>query len=291
MAYKLNGNVIIDDNGDASLTNFAFVKTPTNVDPTSNETVYGDITLELTDYQGLYESTIPGKFVQFQVANLSSFAAANIVYESGNIAVSNTNVVSSSVFTASETFFFRGRYISNADVFSNYSDATCFVWAGLNPPPDGLGCPYQAGFYIGDLDLGGGNCYYLVVSPNSTGSATCQWKTSASTTSGAASLTDGYLNTYTALNNATHPAGNFTATRTIGGYSDWYLPARNEHNTIFNNSSCLSGGEAYAAAIYWSSTHDDQFDACIKNFATGATYDLNKTCSLGVRAIRRVFIG
>lgn len=151
------------------------------------------------------------------------------------------------------------------------------------------GQTYGGGFYAGTIDIGGGVCYYLVVAPNSTGCAACQWKTAANPFGTAATNTcNGFNNTYTALNNANHPAGNWTATRTINGFSDWYLPAVLELVQLYDNKNGLPSGEEYAAAIYWSSSDQTYFNACNLNMSTGCPSYQNKTYTQKLRAIRRI---
>lgn len=293
MAYQLNGNVVIDDNGQGLFNNLPIILKPSVVSPTSNETVYGDTTLQITDYSEVYGRQ--GKFVQFQVANVTSFASANLVYESGNIAVANSNVVSSSFLETSETYYFRARYVSNTDVFSSYSDTSCFVYGGLYPPPDGLGCPYLGGYFTGNVDIGGGVCYHLIVAPNATGCALgCCWKTSTTLTPGTTSSTNGFTNTCPNLENGTHPAGNWAATRSIDSYDDWYLPANSELYTMYTNQGCMPAGEDYycgQSQAYWSSTESEGGTSALSiDFTSGAASPnvRFKTDTGRVRAIRRV---
>ena len=105
-------------------------------------------------------------------------------------------------------------------------------------------------------------------------------------------MVDGYANTYPALANTEHPAGNFTATRTIAGFSDWYLPAIDELSTIYTNGGISSGttlpvGERFAAAVYWSSTEGSAANACALGFSDGARISFSKANTLRVRAVRR----
>ena len=141
-----------------------------------------------------------------------------------------------------------------------------------------------------------GTTYYLHVAPNATGCACCQWKTSNTSTSGTCSLVDGYANTYPALENSTHPAGNWTATRTIGGFSDWYLPAIDELEVFYNNGGGngsgdpLPSGEDFATDRYWSSTEYSSNYACYLTFYDGNRFRTNRYKALTyiVRAVRRV---
>ena len=160
------------------------------------------------------------------------------------------------------------------------------------PPPDTLGQAYGGGIYMGAITAAG-QCYALIVAPNATGCAFCQWKTTRTTTAGTDSLVDGFANTYGPLDNADHPAGNFCATRTINGFSDWYLPAIDELETFYSNGatgdneSVIGSGEAFASAGYWSSTERSATDACVVSFNFGSRGGSGKTNSFRVRAVRR----
>lgn len=151
-----------------------------------------------------------------------------------------------------------------------------------------LGQFYCGGYYTGTISSPGN--YYLIVAPNATGCANCKWKTNNTSTGNCSNATcndnNGYWNTFTYLNNSDHPAGNWTATRSIGGFSDWYLPARNELNVLYANSGSMPAGEGYILG-YWSSTEATPEQACFLQFATGSISALNK-CYFGrVRAVRR----
>jgi hypothetical protein len=159
-----------------------------------------------------------------------------------------------------------------------------------------LGDAACGGIYMGTI-AAAGTCYYLIVAPNATGCALCQWKTANNTTAGTGSLTDGYANTYGPMDNADHPAGNWCATRTINGFSDWYLPAIDELETFYNNGatgepgsneSVIGTGEAFVSGIYWSSTEAFGFSACALNFFNGSRTSGGKAVSCNrVRAVRR----
>jgi hypothetical protein len=172
-----------------------------------------------------------------------------------------------------------------AGVASGAISMNCFY--GKSSGPTTLGQVFAGGYYTGVVDIGGGVCYYMLVAPNATGCASCRWKTTRTSTAGTDSTVDGYLNTRPAMENATHPAGNWTATRTIAGYSDWYLPAISETGTMYTNKGSMPSGQGFAAAYYWSSTQRNAADACSRYFYTGFTGFPRKTDTCRVRALRR----
>lgn len=200
------------------------------------------------------------------------------------------------------------------------------IWPGLPPP---IGTAFGGGFYAGQISTAGNGIadYNLVVGPvASAENSSKQWKTTATTTTGTTSVIDGPANS-TAMNNASHPAAQFCEGLTIGGFSDWYMPAQNELEVCYynlkpttaSNSTSFginanavparasnyttgtpaqttatdfkdTGAEDFAAAGYWSSTEVSTTDARQKNFSSGSQYAGTKTDSYRVRAVRRVAV-
>ena len=172
-----------------------------------------------------------------------------------------------------------------AGVPSGAISMNCFY--GKSRGPTTLGKVFEGGYNTGVVDIGGGVCYYMLLSPNATGCTICQWKTTRTSTAGTCSTVNGYLNTYGAMQNATHPAGNWTATRSINGYSDWYLPAISETGTMYTNKGSMPSGEGFASSNYWSSTEYTTSCACYRIFSSGGASYSFKTFTNRVRALRR----
>jgi hypothetical protein len=174
--------------------------------------------------------------------------------------------------------------------------------AGAQKGPSEIGEPYGGGFYAGKIDDGGTE-YYLIVAPKSSGELADQyWKTSLSSTPGTSSVIDGPTNSSN-MNNANHPAAQFCEGLSINGYTDWYLPAKNELEVCYYNlkpttdtnhtpsginanavpprlSSYTSGDpaqtsvtdfqsggtEAFASQVYWTSTEYSSLNAWVQYF-------------------------
>ena len=195
-----------------------------------------------------------------------------------------------------------------------------------------IGSAYEGGFFAGQIGTGGVATHNLVVAPLSSGQTQDQWKTSNTSTSGTSSDIDGPANTAAqiAAGAASHPCADFCNNASIGGFSDWYMPAKNElevcyfnlkPGTASNNTSSginpnavparasdytsgspaqtsaaafqTGNAEAFGEIYYWSSTEFSATQARGQGFYNGNQYSLNKTTfnsSLRVRAVRRVAV-
>jgi hypothetical protein len=193
-----------------------------------------------------------------------------------------------------------------------------------------IGDAYEGGFFAGQISTAGTGVadYNLVIAPKSSGeNSSKQWKTSTTTTAGTNSVINGPTNSSN-MNNASHPAAEFCEGLTIGSFSDWYMPAKNElevcyfnlkPTTASNNTSSgtntnavpsrgsdytagtpaqtaatdfqTGNAEAFAADGYWSSTQTSATSAFRQTFSDGnQSSGSNKAGSAYVRAVRRVAV-
>ena len=189
---------------------------------------------------------------------------------------------------------------------------------------------FGGGFFAGQISTAGNGIadYNLVIGPVASALVLRQWKTSNTTTAGTSSVIDGPSNS-SSMNNASHPAAQFCEALTIGGFSDWYMPAKNELEVCYfslkpttgsNNGSSgtnanavparasnytagnpaqttasafqAGGAEAFATSnVYWSSTQFSATNAWFQYFNNGSQLPYSyKTSSNYVRAIRRVAV-
>lgn len=125
------------------------------------------------------------------------------------------------------------------------------------PGPTTIGQAWGGGYYAGQIAVGGGGVatHYLIVAPKATGEAANSntWGTSGVTT-GITSVINGPTNSASlAALGANYQAAIFCEGLTIGGYSDWYLPAKNEAEVLYyflkpttypNNTSSGSNANA-----------------------------------------------
>ena len=70
---------------------------------------------------------------------------------------------------------------------------------------------------------------------------------------------------------------------TGGGYSDWYLPSKDELNQLYLNKVAIGG---FAGSGYWSSTEFGADNAWNQNFRVGSQSQNGKTSIERVRAVR-----
>lgn len=102
---------------------------------------------------------------------------------------------------------------------------------GLRP-----GDELEGGYFAGKIQVSG-TIYNLIVAPRATGQSTKTYRTSlgVDTPSGTAQNVEyGKLAT-DAFNDAAHPAFQWAKGLSIGGYTDWYIPAKNELEILYRN--------------------------------------------------------
>ena len=192
-----------------------------------------------------------------------------------------------------------------------------------------IGASFQGGFYAGSISHTANSVatHALIVAPAATGASNQQWKTSNTTTAGTTSTYDGAANSAN-MNNASHPAAEFCENLSIGGYTDWYLPARYELDIAYENLKPNTNGndilfginpysvpertanrtsgaparttvtafqtgnsEAFVASYLWSSTEASATSAWLVAFSNGNQADGSfKSNSSEIRAFRKVAV-
>ena len=192
-----------------------------------------------------------------------------------------------------------------------------------------IGDADAGGFYAGQIGVSGVATHNLVVGPKASAFASTALQFKLVNTGGdPTSLIDGPANS-AAMNDATHPAAQFCEALTIGGYTDWYLPAKNElevcyynlkPTTTANDTSSginansvparasnytagnpartsasafinISGTEFFTDQLYWTSTEQSTTEGWTQYLGNGSqNYNRNKNSAYRVRAIRRVAV-
>ncbi|MHB8277094.1 MAG: protein kinase domain-containing protein [Candidatus Humimicrobiaceae bacterium] len=158
----------------------------------------------------------------------------------------------------------------------------------------------KAEYDIGDTGPAGGLIFYVnpdneadgwkyleaAPSDQSTG---IQWYNGSyvTTNATATAVGIGQANTQTIVN--IQGSGTYAAQLcndlTVGGYSDWFLPSKDELKEMYVNLY-LKGLGGFASDYYWSSSENDAYPAWYQAFYSGAQGSSGKGAGLLVRAAR-----
>ena len=125
----------------------------------------------------------------------------------------------------------------------------------------------------------------LIAAPSDEGAAT--WGCTGTLISGAdgTAIGTGNQNTIDIMNGCATAgiAARLCGDLVLGGYSDWYLPSKDELNKLYINRVAIGG---FANNYYWSSTENTSGSAWWQIFGTGGQGASNKVSNLSVRAVR-----
>jgi hypothetical protein len=108
----------------------------------------------------------------------------------------------------------------------------------------------------------------------------------ANTSLGLTNATDGKGQSLTLSGYATANAAKYCENMTYAGYSDWYLPARQELSFLYQNSPAI-GGFMYSIVSWYCSSTEMNSDAWFFSFSNGYINYTSKGIEFYVRCVRR----
>jgi hypothetical protein len=153
-------------------------------------------------------------------------------------------------------------------------------------------------------DLGPAGGYIFYINPNSATagwkyleaapdnqSTDIQWYNGSNIVTGATGVVYGTGESNTSKIVAAQGVGNYAAKicddLVLGGFSDWFLPSKDEL-LLMRNVLYLSGIGGFSSYYYWSSTEGDAETASMMYFTDGFQYNALKSTHqmINVRAVR-----
>lgn len=207
-----------------------------------------------------------------------------LIWSSTNNTTNKTSItVDSGNLVVSTSYKFRARHKGTTYGYGDWGETTATTNVYF------IGDALGGGYYMGQQ-----SGYHLICPPDTGQHTSRQWKQTGSGTAGTTSTTDGAANTAAMVTAGIHlhPAGQFCVNLTIGGYSDWYLPAKDEMNLLFTHRVALAatGFITLAAQYYFNSTEFSSTYAWRQSLSTGAMQGYGKIYASYVRAIRRIAV-
>ncbi|PCJ98193.1 MAG: hypothetical protein COA45_08575 [Zetaproteobacteria bacterium] len=142
-------------------------------------------------------------------------------------------------------------------------------------------------YHVGNSPDGGAPMYMTNITYEN---ASGPWDDATYDDAPADSLTDGDGNTAALVADpTTHAAAEYCDSLTAHGYSDWYLPAEDELNLIWNSGAPTIGDIAngVSGSYYWSSTEISNANARTQRMYNGTQASFDKNVDTKTRCVRK----
>ncbi|MEY3874705.1 MAG: hypothetical protein RL363_1426, partial [Bacteroidota bacterium] len=219
-------------------------------------------------------------------ANFATYSTATI--QSNVTAGTYTSTISG---LSSLTTYYAKAFITNK-AGTSYGNVVSFTTAA--PPPPAPGDDYGGGkvFYVfqpGDPGYVAGEYHGLIAATVDCDQGYATWGCRGWPTGVSQLIGSGYANTITILNcNENLIAAKRARAFTGGGYTDWYVPSKDELNLLYLNKHLVGAGSFVHqyGQNYWSSSESDANYGRYQDFSNGSQQWQDKNTQMHVRAIR-----
>ena len=167
--------------------------------------------------------------------------------------------------------------------------ATCTVT--VNPAGVAIGDNYGGGIVAYILQSGDpgydANIQHGLIAATADQSTGIQWYNGSYVATGATATAIGTGQANTTAIVEKQGAGSYAAKLcndlTVGSYSDWFLPSKDELDKLYTNKVAIGG---FADYYYWSSSEGNAFYAWVQYFGSGGQDYYDKSFNRRVRAVR-----
>jgi len=264
-----------------------FVTSSATIPTGINTTSISSITQTTTTSGGTITSNGGAAITSKGVCWSSTTSTPTIFNSKTNNGTESTSFSSSLTNLIANTTYYVRAYATN-NVGTAYGNTVSFTTLQNLA----VGQSYQGGriayiFVSGDNGYIAGQTHGLIAT-TSNQSTGIQWGCSGTSITGTnTTLGTGLANTTAIVNRCatTTIAAAICNNLSSGGYTDWYLPSRDELNKLYLNRTTIGG---FSNVSYWSSSQVSSTTSWSVNFNTGAASSTStKSTSLYVRAIRK----
>lgn len=146
--------------------------------------------------------------------------------------------------------------------------------------PSVIGQAFGGGFYAGKINVSGTQ-YYLIVAPKASGESSARTWGTYGVTTGFTSLINGpTISAGEAALGAAYQAAVFCEGLTIGGYSDWYLPAKNELEVLYYFLKPTTGANNTSSGANVNAVSPEPYNT---NYTSGSPAQTTATGTNGFR--------